>query len=183
VSTDALLDSNEPSAFLELFDRIVRTLEEAAPKWEDYVDEVCLNLMRKMATRVFSNLERLAPGLDDKELLRHPVAPREDADPAQVRLSQVRVDERVELLLKKFQRRQGPVTIGGDAVLGEANSGSDRSGDRSSSEPVSESGSESSSGSDESASGDSGPASRARLFPQLLSDPFLHYEYLFVLFP
>ncbi|KAK1670524.1 hypothetical protein QYE76_058683 [Lolium multiflorum] len=159
VSTNALLDSNEPSAFLELFDRIVRTLEEAAPKWEGYVDEVCLNLMRKVATRIFSNLESLAPVLDDKELLGHPVAPRENVDPAQVRLSELRVGERVELLIKKFRRRLALVAAGGDAALMEANSGVECSGGSGSGEPGSESGSESISGSDESASGDSDSAS------------------------
>jgi hypothetical protein len=159
VSTVALLDSNEPSAFLQLFDRIVRTLEEAARKWEDYVDEVCLNLMRKAATRIFSNLERLAPGLDEKELLGHPVALREDADPTHVRLIELRVEERMELLIKKFRRRLALVAAGGDAALEEANSGVECSGGSGSGEPGSESGSESSIDSDESASGDSDPAS------------------------
>jgi hypothetical protein len=103
VSNDALLDSNELSAFLELFDRIVRALEEASPRWEDHVDEVCLNLMDKAATRLFSNLEHLAPGLDDQELLGHPVAPGADADSAQTRLSKLRVAERVKSFLKKFR--------------------------------------------------------------------------------
>jgi hypothetical protein len=56
VSTKALLDSSEPVDFLKLFDRIVRSLEEAAPKWANYVDDVCLNLIKKAATRLFSNL-------------------------------------------------------------------------------------------------------------------------------
>jgi hypothetical protein len=103
VGTEALLDSNEPGAFLELFDRIVRSLEGAAPKWQEYVNNVCLTLLKKAAARLFSNLERLAPGLDDKELLGHPVAPEKNADPAQVRLSKARVAERTRLFLGKFR--------------------------------------------------------------------------------
>jgi hypothetical protein len=82
------LDSNDPGAFLELLDRIVRSLEEAAPNWEEYVDDMCLTLLKKAAARLFSNLERLALGLDDKELLGHPVDPAKNVDPTQVRLSE-----------------------------------------------------------------------------------------------
>jgi hypothetical protein len=115
--------------------------------------------MKKAAIHLFSNLEHLAPGLDDKELLRRPVAPGEDVDPAQVRLSKMRVMEHVELLLGKFRRQPELVAAGGDAASKEANSGVECSGGSGSGEPGSESGSESSSGSDESASSNSDPAS------------------------
>jgi hypothetical protein len=138
VGTEALLDSNEPGAFLELFDRIVRSLEGAAPKWQEYVNNVCLTLLKKAAARLFSNLERLAPGLDDKELLGCPVASAEDVDPSQVRLSKARVDERVELFLGKFRRHPALGAAGGDAALKEVGSGVEFSGSGDSGEPGSD---------------------------------------------
>jgi hypothetical protein len=117
VGTDALLDSNEPGAFLELFNRIVHSLEVATPKWEEYINNASLTLLEKAVARLFANLDCLAPDLEDKELLGHPVAPAEGADSAHVQLSKARVAKRTQLFVGKFRRGPAPDDAGEGAVL------------------------------------------------------------------
>jgi hypothetical protein len=154
VGTHALLASNEPGAFLELFDCIVHSLQEATPRWEAYVNNISLKILEKAVSRLFANLECLAPGLEDKELLGRLVAPAEGVDPAQVRLSKARVAKRVQIFVGKFRRSTAPNAAEEGATLkkeGSKAKGSDSS-------DYGESGSQDSGGFGESACGDSDSA-------------------------
>ncbi|KAK1626106.1 hypothetical protein QYE76_000421 [Lolium multiflorum] len=147
------------------FPALVQTLWALRLSWtpmnlEPSRSSLTASLLKKAAARLFSNLERLAPGLDDKELLGRPVAPAKDVDPAQVRLSEARVAERMRIFLGKFRCQPALDTAGGDAALKGEDSGAECSGSSDSGEPGSdESEPENGSDSDESASGDSDSAS------------------------
>jgi hypothetical protein len=101
----------------------VHSLEEATPRWEEYVNDVSLTLLEKAVVRLFANLGRLALDLEDKQLLGHLVSPTEGVDLAQVQLSKAQVAKCTSLFVGKFRRDTAPDAVGEGAALEQGGSG------------------------------------------------------------